>query len=140
MLSRRTPRTMYPLLAFVACATAAAVYLLAPASPAESTAAKAAARYAGTPTATEFAQSFVGTTNAYAEAHGDARRIGNADCVQASRGEYMCSYAATKPGAPLQCHIMQARWTPQAASTITVTLAGRAAECGSLRDALRSLA
>jgi hypothetical protein len=36
--------------------------------------------------------------------------------------------------------VMQARWTPQAASTITVTLAGRAGRCGTLREALRSLA
>jgi hypothetical protein len=52
----------------------------------------------------------------------------------------MCSYAARKPGAPTQCHIMQARWTPNRASTITVTLAGRADRCGTLREALRSLA
>jgi hypothetical protein len=130
---------MYPLLALVACTAAAAVYLLAPAGPSQSTYAKAAASYPGTPTATEFAHNFVGTTNAYAQAHGDARRIANADCVQASRAQYMCSYAEKRPGAPLQCHIMQARWTPRAASTITVTLAGRADKCGSLRDALRSL-
>jgi hypothetical protein len=140
MLSTRAPRTLYPVLALVACTTAAAVYLLAPGGPTQSAYAEAAARYPGTPTATQFAHSFVGTTNAYAQAHGDSRRIANADCVQASRGQYMCSYAEKSPGAPLRCHIMQARWTPRAASTITVTLAGRADRCGSLRDALRSLA
>ena len=115
MLSTRAPRTLYPVLALVACTTAAAVYVLAPAGPTQSTYAEAAVRYPGTPTATQFAHNFVGTTNAYAQAHGDSRRIANADCVQASRGHYMCS-------------------------TITVTLAGRADRCGSLRDALRSLA
>jgi hypothetical protein len=34
---------------------------------------------------------------------------------------------------------MQARWTPERASSFTVTLAGRTERCGSLREALRSL-
>jgi hypothetical protein len=34
---------------------------------------------------------------------------------------------------------MQARWTPERASTITITLAGRTRRCGSLRQALDSL-
>ena len=82
---------------------------------------------------------FVGTTNQFAKDHGDPTRIAQADCVQAAPGRYMCSYAAQKPGAPKTCHVMQARWTPDAASTFTVTLAGRTKECGSLRQALSSL-
>jgi hypothetical protein len=34
---------------------------------------------------------------------------------------------------------MQARWTPQKTSTITITLAGRTERCASLPDALQSL-
>ena len=58
---------------------------------------------------------------------------------KASPGYYMCSYALERAGQPLECHIMQARWTPRQASTITVTLAGRTARCGSLREAIASL-
>lgn len=128
---------MYAALVLVATATAGATYLLAPVGSGRDAPAAAAG---GPPTAREFAQSFVGTTNAFAAAQGDATRIGNADCVQAARAQYMCSYASRRPGAVPQCRIMQARWTPRAASTITVTLAGRTARCGTLREALRSLA
>jgi hypothetical protein len=91
------------------------------------------------PSAAEFARFFVGATNKFAMDHGAPVRIGLADCVQASRGHYMCSYESTRPGAPPQCHLMQARWTPRADSTITVTLAGRTARCGSLREAIDSI-
>lgn len=133
-------RPLYVTLVVVACSTAAAVYALAP--PASQPAvAKAAVITAGkTPTAKQFGHAFVGATNAYAVAHGEARRVGNAKCVQASRTQYMCSYTAKSPGSAAQCHLMQARWTPNAASTITVTLAGRADRCGTLREAIRSLA
>jgi hypothetical protein len=134
------PRQLYAALVLVACGTALAVYLLAPSAGPQQAAAQAAPLASKTPTAVEFAHNFVGTTNAYAAASGDETRIANADCVQASRGHYMCSYAAKKPGARAECHIMQARWTPNRASTITVTLAGRATRCGSLDEALRSLA
>jgi len=120
----------------VACLSAGAVLaLVALTGP---TASSSAALRA-TPTAAEFAADFVGTANAYSAAHASARRLTNADCVEASAGHYMCSYAVTKPGRKLDCHIMQARWTPEEASTITVTLAGRAARCESLRAALHSL-
>ena len=55
------------------------------------------------------------------------------------RDGYMCSYAVTGPAAATECRVMQARWTPKKASTITVTLADRAARCGSLREALHTL-
>jgi hypothetical protein len=91
------------------------------------------------PTAAEFAEQFFATANAYAAEHGHAVRLGRAHCVQASPGHYMCSYESQAPGQAAQCHVVQARWTPNAASTFTVTLSGRAARCGSLRAALRSL-
>jgi hypothetical protein len=91
------------------------------------------------PSADEFGRRLVGVTNAYAAAHGDSNRLGETDCVQPVPGRYMCSYSVSEPGRPMTCHLVQARWTPDAASTITVTLAGRAKRCGSLRDALASL-
>ena len=97
------------------------------------------AKKAGPPTAAEFASVFVDATNRFAAEHNDPKRIGQADCVQASPGRYMCSYAVSRTGAPRECHVMQARWTPRSASTITVTLAGPTARCGSLREAIASL-
>ena len=98
-----------------------------------------AARLAAPP-AGEFARLLVAITNRDGELRGDPRRIGNADCVQAAPGRYMCSYASwLVPGARSRCHLMQARWTPRATSTITITLSGRVDRCGSLREALDSL-
>jgi hypothetical protein len=51
----------------------------------------------------------------------------------------MCAYLAFTPANGPQCHLMQARWTPTAASTIAVTLSGRTQRCGSVREAIRSL-
>jgi hypothetical protein len=132
------PRVAYPLLGLVACVAAVATYLLVPVGTGSEPVAAASAR-AATPTAREFADRFVGTANAYAAAHGHTTRVENVDCVQAAPGRYMCSYAERQPGAPEQCHIMQARWTPQKTSTITITLAGRTERCASLPDALQSL-
>lgn len=87
----------------------------------------------------EFARVVVGTTNAFAKANGDPTRIGNVDCVEASAGHYMCSYAFTRANGSRECHLMQAIWTPSRASTFTVTLAGRVHRCRTLRQALRSL-
>ena len=92
-----------------------------------------------TPSAAEFGHDFVATANAYALAHASAARLTNPDCVQASRGRYMCSYAISRPGRAVECHVMQARWTPDEASTFTVTLAGRTTRCESLRAALAAL-
>jgi hypothetical protein len=136
--SRLRTRATYAGLVLTACAAALVTYLLVPAGTAHEPVATAAP-LAPTPTAQEFAANFMGTTNAYAEAHGDTMRITNADCVQASRGHYMCSYATERPGAEAECHIMQGKWTPNADSTITITLAGLADRCASLPDALDSL-
>jgi hypothetical protein len=91
------------------------------------------------PSAAGFAAVFVVTTNRYASAHGDRARIGDADCVEAARGRYMCSYAVRRPGVARECHLMQARWTPRLASTFTITLSGRVKRCATLKQALRSL-
>jgi hypothetical protein len=92
-----------------------------------------------TPTATDFAWAFVGTANAFSKAHGSPSRVARVHCVQASRGHYMCSYAVVRPQSEPECHLMQARWTPGAASSYEVTLSGRAQRCGSLREAINSL-
>lgn len=94
---------------------------------------------ADAPSAAEFVKVLVAATNQYAAEHADPRRIGLADCVQAAPGRYMCSYASYAPILLSSCHLVQARWTPQAASTITITLAGRTKRCGPLREVLDSL-
>lgn len=90
------------------------------------------------PSAGEFAQFFVGSANAYSIAHYDPRRVTKPHCVEAARGRYMCTYTAVTP-AGRECHLIQASWTPNAPSTITVTLSGRTHRCDSLRAAIRSL-
>lgn len=90
------------------------------------------------PSASKFGAEFIGVTNQYAREHGDAARAGHAHCVQAAPGRYMCAYVVATNGMPT-CRLMQARWTPGSASTITVTLSGRTARCATLREAVRSL-
>jgi hypothetical protein len=90
------------------------------------------------PSAKDFAAEFMGVTNAYAREHGSPTRITHADCVQGRKGRYMCSYLAVRRGAR-QCHLIQATWTPRAASSFRVTLSGRTARCGTLREAMDSL-
>jgi hypothetical protein len=92
-----------------------------------------------TPSAAEFARGIARTSASYAKQHGSAARIVNIHCVEASSGHYMCSYVVTRPRHSAECHLMQAMWTPESASTYTVTLAGRVRRCGTLREALRSL-
>jgi hypothetical protein len=91
------------------------------------------------PSADDFGSGFVTTANEYAAAHHQPARLKNPDCVQAAPGKYMCSYAIARPRRPIECHIIQAAWTPYAASTYTITLAGRVRRCASLRAALDSL-
>ena len=100
--------------------------------------AESSAQATQTPSATQFAHYFVGVTNKRASEHGDATRVGNAHCVQAAPGKYMCSYVVTAGGVRA-CHLMQARWTPERSSAITVTLAGRTGRCRTLREAIQSL-
>ena len=91
-----------------------------------------------TPSAAVFAAKWIGVTNQYAKEHGVNTHAGDADCVQASPGHYMCSYSVIRNGAST-CHLMQARWTPGRASAITITLAGRTAKCATLREAIQTL-
>jgi hypothetical protein len=91
------------------------------------------------PTAAQFAALFTTLGNLYGEQHGKPQRLTHGDCVQASSGHYMCSYAVVRSGQPKECHLMQAEWTPNEASTYKVTLAGRVTRCGTLREALASL-
>ena len=91
-----------------------------------------------TPSATEFARNFVGVTNKHASEQGDDARVGNAHCVKAAPGKYMCSYVVTAKGVRT-CHLMQAHWRPERSSAITVTLSGRTSRCGTLREAIQSL-
>jgi hypothetical protein len=91
------------------------------------------------PTAAEFARTLADTTTIYAKRSGDKSRVANVDCVQASRGHYMCSYALIRAGLPPECHLLQATWSPGDGSLYAITLAGRVHTCGTLRDALRSL-
>jgi hypothetical protein len=139
-LTRALPA--YAALGLVASGVALATYAVAGtvgggrAAQAHATAAKPASQ---PPSANEFARMFVGVTNEYGKNRADTAHLRNVDCVQASPGHYMCSYAVTRPGRARECHVMQARWTPSRASTITVTLAGRSGRCGSLREALASL-
>jgi hypothetical protein len=107
-----------------------------PRGAAEAKAARASAP--ATPSAADFTAEFIGVTNQYAKEHGVAARASGAHCVEAASGRYMCSYIVTTNGAST-CHLMQARWTPNQTSTITVTLAGRTARCGTLREAIQTL-
>lgn len=100
--------------------------------------AESRAQATDTPSATEFARNFIGVTNKHASQHGDGVRVGNAHCVKAAPGKYMCSYLVTAKGVRT-CHLMQAQWWPQRSSAITVTLAGRTSRCGTLREAIQSL-
>jgi hypothetical protein len=79
------------------------------------------------------------TADAFGEALANTASITNTHCVEAEPGAYMCAYTLVRAGRT-ECHLMQGRWTPHAASTITVTLAGRARRCGTVREAIRSLA
>jgi hypothetical protein len=126
--------------ALVACAFAAGTYTFAGRVAAQPRPVAAPALpVQKAPSAAEFAHDFLGVSNQFAREHGEAVRFSAADCVQASPGHYMCSYRIARRGRASECHVMQARWTPDAASTFTITLAGRTARCGSLREALHSL-
>jgi hypothetical protein len=121
-----------------ALASALALIVLMGGHAGKSAAAESRASASATPSATEFAHDFIGVTNKYAQEHGDGATVGDAHCVQAAPGQYMCSYLVTVEDTTT-CHLMQARWTPDSSSSITVTLAGRTSRCGSLREAIQSL-
>lgn len=127
----------------VAAASGAAMYFgvssfTSAAQPAEAEAA-VANYHPATPSAAEFAHDLAGTANKYAVEHADEARLARTHCVRAARGHYMCSFAVVHSDGTSECHLIQARWTPNAVSTFTITLAGRVARCGSLREAIDSI-
>ena len=91
------------------------------------------------PDAAGFAEVLVGTSNAFAEAHGDPARLSKAHCVEASSGHYMCAYLVSRHGRAGECHLVQAHWAEEQYSSFTIVLSGRARRCGSVREAVRSL-
>jgi hypothetical protein len=50
----------------------------------------------------------------------------------------MCSYGIFRPSQPVDCHVIQAEWTPTEVDSFRM-MAARVGRCGSLREALRSL-
>ena len=134
------PSRAFLLLGLVTAAVAAGTYFVAapghakaPARPAERSA------FGPAPSAAGFADVLVSLSNAFAKQHGDPARLSHPDCVQASRGHYMCSYLVTRPGRRSECHLVQAEWGRERTSSFTVTLSGRVRRCGSLREAVHSL-
>jgi len=91
------------------------------------------------PDAAGFAAALATSTTDLMKANGASLRVERTDCVEPRPGRYMCSYALRAPGGLVNCHLMQARWTPTATSLFTVTLAGRTRSCANLSDALHSL-
>jgi hypothetical protein len=91
------------------------------------------------PNAAGFAEVLVSVSNAFAQQHGDAARLSNAHCVEASRGHYMCSYLVSRPRRASECHLVQAEWARDRWSSFTVVMSGRVRRCGSLREAIHSL-
>jgi hypothetical protein len=131
----------YSALGLIACGVAAATYAVAGNKPARKAhpTRSVVKQAATTPSADAFARELVVLARDYAERSGEAARITRAHCVQASPGHYMCSYGLVRPRLSLECHLVQGLWSPDRASTITVTLAGQTRRCGSLREAIRSL-
>ena len=131
----------FPLVSLaVACFFGAATYFVAGRGAPEATAvAQPASLHGEAPGPREFASLFAGLTNQMAAQQGDGSRVGNVDCVQGSPGHYMCSYGIFRESGPVECHVMQARWTPAAVDSFRVEMSGRVGRCGSLREAIRSL-
>jgi hypothetical protein len=91
------------------------------------------------PTAGQFGSLLITSANDYAASHDAHERLAAPHCVSPAAGYYMCVYVLHRPGRS-ECHLVQARWTPLQASTYTITLASRVRKCGSIRQAIRSLA
>lgn len=95
------------------------------------------------PSAEQVEQDLVGLANTYSLDIGSAARIGRTSCVSGSPGSYACSYVRIVPPDRGVCAVALLRWTPNAASTYTVTTAGRVAlpaeECGPVTKVLHVL-
>jgi hypothetical protein len=138
-------RAGWLVLAGLVGAFAGATYLIS-ASPgsteargAERPPAAARPAVAPAPTAAQFGPLLVATANDYAASHDAQERLASPHCVSPATGYYMCVYVLHRPGRS-ECHLVQARWTPMRASTYTITLGSRVKKCGSVRQAIRSVA
>lgn len=124
----------------IVAATAAAMYFgvtgFASTQPTQAAVVQA---HSATPAAAEFATDLAGTANQYSAQHAAGDRLARTHCVEPAAGRYMCSFAVVHQDGSNECHLIQARWTPNTESTITVTLSGRVSRCGSLREALQHL-
>src|SRR6266536_694705 len=94
-------------LGLVVCAVAAATYGIAGrvlGTPRGGTALSApvGSIHGAAPGAHEFARQLAGMTNQFAALQRDDARVGKVDCVQASKGHYMCSFAVLRPSRPEQ--------------------------------------
>jgi hypothetical protein len=95
------------------------------------------------PTAAQVEQDLVGLANTHSVAIGSAARIRHASCVSGSPGSYACSYVRIVPPGGGVCAVALLRWTPDRASTYTVTTAGRVSlppeQCGPVTKVLHVL-
>ena len=96
-------------------------------------------RFGPPPDAVGFARVLISVSNAFAVGQGDPTRISHAHCAEGSRGHYLCAYVVSRPRRAAECHLVQAEWALEPASSFTVVLSGRARKCGSVREAIRSL-
>jgi hypothetical protein len=140
------PRLGFAILVVVVAIVALGTYLAAgngaakpPRPRVQSPAASSGSAFGPPPNAKGFAEVLVSVSNAFAARQGDPTRLSRAHCVEATRGHYMCAYLVSRPGRPDECHLMQAEWARERASSFTVVLSGRARRCGSVREAIRSL-
>jgi hypothetical protein len=143
------PRVGYLVLALVTVVAALGTYLAAGSGWATSqphatrlpaqTPSSSKPHFGAAPNAVGFARLLVSVSNEFAAQHGNATRLSNAHCVEALRGHYMCAYLVSRLGRPNECHLMQAEWAREQASSFTVGLSGRTRRCGSVREAIRSL-
>jgi len=138
---KRRARIAYAFLAAAACGIAAGSYVVIAARPvahaiaAPPAAVPVAAHTAAAPPAPRFEALLVREANGVA---GDGAHVVEPHCVAADGGLYMCAYTVRKPGSADECHLMQARWTPERETPFLITLAGRTGRCSSVREAVES--
>ena len=126
----------------VVCAVAAGTYFVGYRAEPETAplATPAAAALDAAPGPAEFARQLAGLANQFSVQTGDDARLTQVECVQgAHRGHYMCSFALVRTSRPMECHLIQAIWTPAGVDSFRITLSGRVGRCGSLREAIQSL-
>ncbi len=128
---KRRLRIAYSLLAVLACVISAASYaVIAPhhaaASPDPET----------IPPAPLFTKLFIHVADTAAE-HGE--HVVRPHCDDAGGGHFICAYTVVSLDGAEECHLMQAKWTPESEDLFEITLAGRTGRCSSIRAAVNSL-